>query len=298
LKSLPPTEIASERVAPSKVIHPSNGQKRPRPLFLIARRELVDAARSRWLFIFGLIFLALALAISYMGIGGAGYQSFARVTVSLLNLVLVVIPLMALLLGITSMTGHKESLEVLLSQPILRREALLGKYIGLAVALNVALFGGFGGAGLLITFGLGPYGLDSFLLLILLSFVLTLIFLSFAALLSVLFFDRARALGVGLLLWFTFLILYDFVVVGILTASSGIPMKTFLLTALLLNPIDAIRVALLISLGAGALIGPTGAVVAKTFGSLGGGLILAASLLFWWIVPLLGALFLFDRKDL
>src|SRR5574338_931275 len=71
----------------------------------IARQELTVNIRNRWTLIFAGVFSVLVLAISYFGLataGAIGFQGFARTSASLLNLVLYVIPLVALTMG----TGH------------------------------------------------------------------------------------------------------------------------------------------------------------------------------------------------
>src|SRR5512135_986254 len=127
----------------------------------IARQELVINVRNRWTLVFAVIFGALVLTISYFGMvtaGAIGFQGFARTSASLLNLVLYVIPLVALVMGTLSFTSEKSTNELLFSQPISRGEILLGKLAGLFSSIFAATVIGFGLAGLVIAAKAGPAG--------------------------------------------------------------------------------------------------------------------------------------------
>jgi Cu-processing system permease protein len=89
-------------------------------VYIIARREFLDAIRNRWFFFFALLFTLLGSTVSYSGITSGGDNTFLKPAVSLLNLVLILVPLMALIMGANSFTGARESWELLLIQPISR----------------------------------------------------------------------------------------------------------------------------------------------------------------------------------
>ena len=80
------------------------------PLLLVARQELVLAVRSRWTQIFAIVFAALALAVAASGYvlsGGHGVQDFARTAASLVQLVLLLVPLTSLLIGVLSLAPER-----------------------------------------------------------------------------------------------------------------------------------------------------------------------------------------------
>jgi len=95
------------------------------------------------------------------------------------------------------------------------------------------------------------------------------------------------------MLWFWFVIIYDFILVG-LTLAYG----ELIIALLFLNPADLVRTTLLTSLGSAALVGPAGAVLHKTLGSVTGIIASLIVLLAWLLLPLLVALFIFERKDI
>ncbi|HSB29704.1 MAG TPA: ABC transporter permease subunit, partial [Pyrinomonadaceae bacterium] len=123
-------------------------------IITIARQELTVNIRNRWTMIFSGVFCLLVLAISYFGLvtaGTIGFQGFARTSASLLNLVLYVIPLVALTMGTLSFTSDAGSNELLYSQPVSRVDVMLGKLAGLFASIVTATFIGFGAAGVIIS---------------------------------------------------------------------------------------------------------------------------------------------------
>jgi Cu-processing system permease protein len=266
---------------------------------VVAGEEYRRALETRWLFGFTALFAALVLGLSYFGLAQGrevGFQGFARVTLSLMNLVLLIVPLVGLLLGVTSIAGG-ETLPLLLAQPVTRGEVLAGKYLGLGLALGVAQALGFGGGGVAIALNAGTDQLPGFLALTALSLVLGWLHLAAGLCLAALFPDRLRATSAALLLWLLMVIAYDLMVLGATAMLSGLPLETVLFPTLLLNPVDLARVLVTLAVGSGALFGPTSAVIAKLFGAkLGIGLGLAV-LLIETAVPLALAARVFRRRD-
>src|SRR5262249_25337420 len=109
-----------------------------RSLLLCARQELVLALRSRWTQIFALVFATLSLLVAWSGYiltGGSGVQDFARTAASLVQMVVLLVPLMALVGGVLALTPERGVAEMLFAQPVSRRSILLGKLLGLFTAL-------------------------------------------------------------------------------------------------------------------------------------------------------------------
>jgi len=160
-------------------------RRAPRPpraahLRLFAQEELVLALRSRWTQIFAVVFGLLSFAVAgagYVLSGGHGVQDFARTAVSLVQLVLLLVPLTALLIGVLSLVPDRGAAELLFSQPVSRRTILLGKLLGLFQALAAAQAVGFGAAGAVVYGQSGSEGLGGFLLLVGASLVTTAVFL-------------------------------------------------------------------------------------------------------------------------
>ncbi len=271
-----------------------------RRMVVVAGEEYRRALESRWLFGFSALLAALILGLSFFGLAQSrevGYQGFARVTLSLMNLVLFMVPLSGLLLGVTSMTGGSGTLPLLLAQPVTRGEVFLGKFLGLAAAVTIAQAVGFGAGGMVVAFNAGTEQVRGFVVLTLLSFLLGWITVAASMFLAVLWPDRLKATSAALGLWLALVVAYDLVVLGVTAALRGISLQSILLPALLVNPVDLVRVLTTVATGSGALFGPTSAVLVRFFGTAGGVQLALAALCFQLVLPLVLGAWIFRRRD-
>ena len=267
---------------------------------VVAREEFRQALESRWLFGFTALLAALVLGLSFFGMAQSrevGFQGFARVTLSLMNLVLFIVPLTGLMLGVTSVTGGSGALPLLLAQPVSRREVLAGKLVGLAGALTVAQLVGFGGGGVVVALSAGADQVRGFATLTGLSIALGWLMVSTSLMIAVLRPDRLKAMSTALFLWLLLVVAYDLVVLGATTLLGGLPLQRVLVPALLLNPVDIARVLTTLAVGSGALFGPTSAVLMKLSGTSAGIGIGLAVLLVETVVPVAIAMWVFERRD-
>jgi Cu-processing system permease protein len=271
-----------------------------RRIGVIAREEYRRALETRWLFAFATLFALIVLGLSFFGLAQSrevGFQGFARVTMSLLNLVLFMVPLTGLLLGVTSITGSSETLSLLLAQPVTRGEVLAGKFAGLAAALTVAQALGFGGGGLVVALNAGVEQVPGFLALTALSVVLGCLNLAVALFLAALWPDRLKAMSAALLLWLLMVVAYDLVILGATALLRGVPLQAVLFPALLVNPVDLVRVLTTLAVGSGALFGPTSAVLMRMFGAGAGIALGLAVLAVETALPLVLAIQIFRKRD-
>ena len=269
-------------------------------LRVIAAEEYRRALESRWLFGFAVTFALLILALSYFGLAQGrevGFQGFARVTLSLMNLALLIVPLMGLMLGVTSVAGAGGTLPLLLAQPVRRGEVLLGKFVGLAAALTVAQAVGFGGGGAIVALYAGAAQVPGFAALMLLSFVLGWLTVSVSLCIATVWPDRLKAMSAALLLWLLMAVAYDLAVLGVTAIFHGLPLESMLFPALLMNPVDLCRVLVTLALGSGAMFGPTSAVLVHWFGAAGGTALGITVLALETLAPLALGVMVFRRRD-
>jgi Cu-processing system permease protein len=267
---------------------------------VVAREEFRQALESRWLFGFTALLAALVLGLSFFGMAQSrevGFQGFARVTLSLMNLVLFIVPLTGLMLGVTSVTGGSGALPLLLAQPVSRREVLTGKLVGLGSALTVAQLVGFGGGGIVVALSAGADQVRGFAALTGLSIALGWLMVSTSLMIAVLRPDRLKAMSTALFLWLLLVVAYDLVVLGATTLLGGLPLQRVLVPALLLNPVDIARVLTTLAVGSGALFGPTSAVLMKLSGTTAGIGLGLLVLIVETIVPAAIAMWVFQRRD-
>jgi Cu-processing system permease protein len=255
-------------------------------IWRIVKFVLLDIARSR--IALGYTLLLLAAALGLFNLGGGGSRALA----SLLSVVLLVVPLMSLVFATVHFYNSYEFIELLSTQPLQRRTIFLGEYLGVAAAL---CSGGLGGIGLpIVLYDRTLTGLS----LVGVGVLLTLVFVSLAFLGAVCSRDKARGIGVALLMWLFFALIYDGLVLFALVLLEDYPVEKATIALLSLNPIDLGRVIVLLQMEAAALLGLTGAVLRDFFGSALGITYSVTLLLAWVVVPLWLALWVFRRKDL
>lgn len=268
----------------------------------IARQELTVNIRNRWTMIFAGVFSLLVLAISYFGLvtaGAIGFQGFARTSASLLNLVLYVIPLVALTMGTLSFTSDASANELLYSQPVSRMDVLVGKLTGLFASISTATFIGFGLAGVIISVKAGNEGASRYPILVGFSLLLALIFLNLSALIAALCKRKTKAFGLSIFIWFFFVLLYDLLVIGSTFLFKERTANNLVFGSLFGNPVDIVRVGCLMLLDGRNIFGAAGASLLKFAGGEQASLtLLAVTLLFWIIVPVGLAHTLFRRQDI
>ena len=270
-------------------------------VLVLTQKELNDARRNRWLLMYGIAFAVLSLTLAWVamsGTGNYGLAGFGRTSASLINLVLLIVPLMGLTLGALSLATEREkgTLAYLLAQPVSRLELLLGKFIGLSLALVAALGLGFGLTALLIAVRGGTADLAVYLNLLGFSSLLAIASLSLGLLLSALVQRGATAVGLAVLLWLALVFFGD---LGIMGTAMVLRLNVDqLFTLALVNPLQLFKIAAIMGIRDNLeVLGPAGIYAFRTYGT---GLLplLLSLLLLWIVVPLLITTRLFERKGI
>jgi nitrous oxidase accessory protein len=216
---------------------------------LLARKEIRDLRRNRWVLLLTGVFTGLSVLLTAFGLGGVGETGgmigFGRTFASLLNLSLLIVPLMGLLVGAMSIATERDqqTLHTLLAQPISASAIVWGKFIGALAVLAAAVFIGFGGSGLIIY----AYGADvpfkQFLTQMGLTMLLGWACMALGMLVSTLTRRTATAIGLALLLWLTLTFVSDLGIIG--TAIALRLRAQTLLWLTLANPLQAFKIAVI-----------------------------------------------------
>jgi Cu-processing system permease protein len=252
----------------------------------LSRYVLYDILRSKVVIAYTLFLLAVSCSFFQLE------ENSSKAILSLLNIVLIVVPLISMIFTTIHYYNSYEFIELMLSQPLSRSRILLSEYSGVALSLLSAFFLGVGIPVLLFAFN------ETGLALLFTGGSLTLVFTSIAFLASVKARDKARGIGIALLLWFYFALIYDGLVLLVLFSFSDYPMEKFTLVLSALNPIDLGRIVIMLKMDVSALMGYTGALYKDFFGSGTGILFTTGIMLLWIVLPLLLALRVFKKKDL
>lgn len=270
-------------------------------IWTLAEKELRDALHNRWFVLYTLAFIGLSLAFSYLSLAGAGivgFAGFGRTAASLINLVLLIVPLMALTVGAQSLAGEQErsTLAYLLAQPLNRIDLFVGKYLGLSLSLLASLTLGFGISGLVMALhGGGASNPAAYIRLVWQTFLLSLIMLSIGFLVSALSKRAGVAVGIGLFLWLTFVFLGDLGLMGTAITMRA-PIETLFWSSLA-NPLQVFKLAAILNINTTLdILGPAGIYAMQEYGA-GLRSILFAVLALWVALPALAAYWVFANKN-
>lgn len=211
---------------------------------------------------------------------------------SLMSIVLIIVPLISMVFATTYFYNAYEFIELLVAQPVARGHIILGIYLGMSIAMLGALV--IGVAIPLLCFA--PSAVSVALILAVMA--LTLIFVSLAFLSAVITRDKAKGVGVALLIWFYFAILYDGLVLSVLFSFSEYPLEKVMMACAVFNPVDLGRIMILLKLDIAALMGYTGAVYKQFLGNNTGIIVACGLMLLWIIWPLWLSVKLFRKKNL
>jgi Cu-processing system permease protein len=253
------------------------------------RAGLRDLSRNRWITAYALAFFAVTEGLFWFG--GTGPQ----VALSLLNIVLLVVPLVCLVFGVIHVYASREFIEILLAQPVSRGRLFAGLYLGLALPLAGAFV-----AGTAIPFaihmgrGASAGVVAAFLVA---GVALSLVFAGVATWIALLTDDRLKGVALALGAWLLSTFVYDGIVLAVTVAFGDWPLERPMLGMMLGNPVDLARIIVLTRLDASALMGYTGAVFNRAFGSSLGLAVAMGTMLLWCAAPVALAARRFNRRD-
>lgn len=252
----------------------------------IVKYVFYDLLRTRFILLYALLLLVSTVVLFQFD------SDPGKIVLSLLNVVLMVVPLVSIVFTTIHFFNSYEFIELMLAQPVDRKVIFLSEYLALALSLCLAYIVGVGIP--MALFGATSGGPT----LLLSGVMLTLVFVSLAFLASVLTRDKAKAIGLALLFWFYFSLIYDGLLLWVVFSFSDYPLEKVTLGLVALNPVDLARIILLLKLDISALMGYTGAFYKNFFGSHWGLIFSAAVLFLWTAWPMLLGMRIFSRKDL
>jgi len=252
----------------------------------IIKYIMTDILRSRIMIIYTLVLLATSLSLFSLE------DNANKGLLSLLNIVLIIVPLFSLLFSTIYIYNSAEFIELLVSQPLQRKNIWLSFSIGLALSLSLAFIIGIGMPVLIFQFNAIGF------LLLLVGILLSIIFVAIALWAAVQIRDKAKGIGMAILLWIYFSLLFDGFVLFLLFQFSDYPIEKPNILVSALNPIDLGRILILLKLDISAMMGYTGAIFKDFFGTIAGVAIAFMTLALWIAIPLYYSTRKFNRKDL
>jgi len=252
----------------------------------IIKYVIIDILRNKIILAYTLFLLLFSFSIFNLE------DNPSKGLLSLLNIILIIVPLVSMLFSAIYVYNSAEFLELLVSQPLKRKTIWLSMFTGLAASLSIAFMIGVGVPVML--YQATPTG---FMMLVT-GIFLSVIFVSIAMLAAVITRDKAKGIGVTILLWLYFALLFDGLVLFLMFQFADYPLEKVMVGISALNPIDLSRILILLKMDISALMGYTGAVFKDFFGTQAGQIISFLVLIAWIIVPAMLSVRRFRRKDL
>jgi Cu-processing system permease protein len=252
----------------------------------ITKYVLTDILRNKIVIGYTIFLLLISLSVFNLE------DTAAKGLLSLLNIILIIVPLVCVIFSTIYIYNSAEFIELLVSQPLRRKQLRASLFTGLAGSLALSFLIGIGIPVLLYA------ATDTGYIIIVMGLLLTIIFVAIAMFAAVIARDKAKGIGLSIFLWLYFSLLFDGLVLFILFQFQDYPLEKFMIVASAFNPIDLSRIMVLLKMDTSALMGYTGAVFRDFFGT-NTGFVIAIAILFGWIVSVFWlSLRRFNRKDL
>jgi Cu-processing system permease protein len=269
-------------------------------LTTIARMEFTATGRLWWIRLLTAAYSLMTVAMAYAsGVIGETEptEAFARLTVAVLPLALTLVPLAALLIGISG-AAAEDATGFLLSQPVSHLQHLAGRWLGQASALAVSLVAGFGSGGAIVLILTGGTDIGRFAVLIAACVLAALAFLSVATVIVASVARRSAAMGIAAFVWFVAVILYDAMMLAIALWATGTAGARVLFVSVFGNAVDLVRVLTLLVAGTPHVLGAAGESWVRALGGPNAAAALSMTVLVGWILlPLAVALKIQSLRD-
>ena len=252
----------------------------------ITKFVITDILKNRIILIYTIILCVFSWSIFSLE------DNTSKGIMSLLNVILLTVPLVSIIFGNIYMYNSAEFIELLVSQPVKRSAIWSSLFLGLTLALNASFFIGIGLPVLLFVPSMTG------ITVIFSGMLITTIFVSIAMLCAILMRDKARGIGLSIMIWLFLSLIYDGLVLFFMFQYADYPIEKPMAILAAFNPIDLARIQVLLQVDVAVLMGFTGAIFKKMFGTSVGLIVSLMIMLLWIVLPYLLSLRLFNKKDL
>jgi len=244
----------------------------------ILKYSFYDLMRSRWSYVYFVFYLFLGFVLLFLN------NDVSKAVITLMNIIIVLTPLIGTIFGVMYYYNSREFTELLLAQPINRSKIFMGQYIGISLSLTLSLLLGLGIP--FIAYGLfKSAAIFNFSLLLVVGSFLNFIFVALSYNIALSTENKIKGFGYAILMWLFLAVIYDGIFLISLMVFNDYPLDKFSLIATMFNPIDLSRILILLKLDISALLGYTGAVFRKFFGTNMGMLLSMCTLILWVVFP-------------
>ncbi len=160
----------------------------------ILKYSFFDLMRSSWSYVYFAFYLLLGIVLLFLN------SDLSKAVITLLNVIIVLVPLIGTIFGVMYYYNSKEFTELLLAQPLKRSSIFLGQYFGVALSLSMSLILGLGIP--FIAYGLfKSNAIWDFSLLLIVGVFLTFIFSALAFNIALSNENKIKGFGYAILMW-------------------------------------------------------------------------------------------------
>ena len=214
-------------------------------LLLVAYLDIKESLRSKWFYVYAIVFGGLMALFFVTGISDSvvmGFTGLSRLLLVFIQVTIIILPIFILITTVKSISGDRESnvLEYMLSFPISLTHYYWGKMLGrfLTVFLPVILALIMGVVFGIIKGGNLPWAMIS--LYSALLFAMCFVFLGIAFFISTLVKSSDIAVGTSFMVWIILLAFIDIALIGLML--QGRLSDGLIISIALTNPIEVFRI--------------------------------------------------------
>jgi ABC-2 type transport system permease protein len=239
-------------------------------LLLIFSVDVKEALRSKWFFVYALVFGGIVALFFISGVTDSkvqGFSGLSRLLLMFIQITIVILPIFILISTVRTIAADRDSnvLEYLLSFSIALRDYFFGRLLGRLFTVTIPVIGA-----LIIAVVWGvvkgvsvPW--DLFLFYIGLIVALNINFLGFSFFISSVVKTQEVALGVAFFVWLFLLAFIDILLIGVLSKAYASAETIF--TIALINPLQVFRIGAISLFDPElAVIGPAAYFIIDEFG--------------------------------
>ncbi len=256
----------------------------------ILKYSFYDLIRSRWSYVYFSFYLILSFVLLFLN------NDLNKAVITLMNIIIILTPLIGTVFGVMYYYNSREFTELLLAQPIKQSKIFMGQFLGISISLSLSLVLGIGIP--FVFYGLFmSTSIFNFSLLLIVGTFLNFIFVALSYNIALSTENKIKGFGYAILMWLFLAVVYDGLLLISLLIFKDYPLDKFSLLTTILNPIDLSRILIILKLDISALLGYTGAVFKKFFGTNFGMLISLMILMLWLFIPVIRMNIKLNKKD-
>ena len=186
----------------------------------IIRYTFFDLIRSSWTYFYLGFYLLLSSILLFLN------NDISKSVITLMNVIIVLIPLISTIFGVMYYYNAREFIELLLAQPIPRKNIFLGQYLGISLSLSLSFIIGLGVPFLFYGLFLSSE-IFNFIMLIITGVFLSFIFVGFSYLIGLYNENKIKGFSFAIFIWLFMAVIFDGLFLICFMVFRQYPLDTF-----------------------------------------------------------------------